>query len=509
MLALCFVGYPSSAAHAQSNDWVRSRGTIPAGAVSGGSEDDGRETYICRVSYGGSYLAGKALDDRCYYNSGSREVSATRFDVLVGMGYTWRRTSSRTKAVVVGGAEEENFYVCRASQGGGIYPGRTDGNRCYYTRNNRDESSGRFEILESSRRRSDLLDAASSGDYRETIEALRDGQAVDQRDSNGRTALMLAAAGGYENVVRELITERADPDARDEAGNTAMILAASKGRSGVVELLFRAGADHRIQNNEGDNAFVAASSGGHRNVMEVFLDDPRFGGIDIVDQQKALDRSAASGREGIVRLLVERGLNPDTRGPFGRTPVMQAALGGHADTVRYLLSRDVSINTRDESGLSPFICAVLSDSENTLKVFMEENKLILKEDDEAAEGLRTAAQKDKRDSMKYLLGRGVDVDAASTLDGRTPIMLSAVEGNADATEILIRYQANLNLKDLDGRTALMLAAAESKRNTTKLLIQAGAILDMRDNNGTTALGWAIRNGHKDTRKELQKAGAKQ
>ncbi len=47
-----------------------------------------------------------------------------------------------------------------------------------------------------------------------------------------------------------------------------------------------------MRNKDGENAFVSAATGGHSRTMEVFLEDRRYGGVDIADQETALDRAS-------------------------------------------------------------------------------------------------------------------------------------------------------------------------------------------------------------------------
>jgi ankyrin repeat protein len=188
---------------------------------------------------------------------------------------------------------------------------------------------------------------------------------------------------------------------------------------------------------------------------------------------------------------------------------MQAVDGRQSEAVRFLLSREANFRSEDNKGLSVFQLAVLSDSEKILEIFLDEKGLVRAGDREAEIGLLTAAREDKRDSIKYLLQKGVNINTQADSNGLTALMWTAGEGHRKATTILVEANADLNLQDNGGKTAVMYAAANSRKDTLKVLIKAKAKLNVRDNNGTTALGWAIRNEHKDTRKELQKAGAKQ
>ncbi len=74
------------------------------------------------------------------------------------------------------------------------------------------------------------------------------------------------------------------------------------------------------------------------------------------------------------------------------------------------------------------------------------------------------------------------------LNGRTPLMKAAKEGNVSLMEDLLYSGANINAQDNDGWTALMFAARFSKNEkATALLIKKGADVKKRNNYGLTAL----------------------
>ena len=500
----------TSAVFGQQNyDWVRPvSGRIPRDAVVGGTETNGRTTYICRARYGDRYYSGKALDDRCYYNPGSGERSVRRFEVLVGGGLKWRRTSNYDRAIIVGGNSYENYYVCRVTEKVGEFPGRLEDGRCYYTKNNRGYSRRRYELLVSRHYTNTLLSSATRGDYRAVRDALRDGQAINQKNSSGETALMLASENGYTEVVRELLYERAVVDIRDKKGNTALILAAWKGHSRIVRQLLSDGASIEARNDNGDNAFTMAASGGHAQLVRSFMTDLTFG-ADSRDAQRGFRNAAYYGHTDVLMVFLDEGVDIESSDANGRTALMQAAAGRKPNAVNLLLTREANVNARDNNGFTPFLHAVNSDSNKVLRVFMEERVLVKTTDYEAQQGMRIAARNNRRRSMKYLMARGIDINSRNSVNGTSALMESARQGHKKATEMLVKARANLNLQNNRGETALMLAAANSKNNTTKVLIKAKAGMNLRDKNGITALGWAVQNKHKDTRKTLQKAGGKQ
>jgi ankyrin repeat protein len=493
-----------------AEDWVPvRRGEIPENAVPGGYEEGGSKTFVCRTRYGDGYIGGKALDGVCFYNPGDRERSSNRFEVLVGSVYEWKRTSSFERAVAVGGTQDENFYVCRVGKDGGIYPGRTENGRCYYTSNRRGYSSTGYEVLIGDRYNINLLSAASTGNFQAVRDALRGGQAINQTDSSGKTALMLAAEKGYEPVIRELLYERADFDLRDRSGSTALMLASANGHTDIVRNLRREGATISIRNNADETAFTLAAAGGHTQLIDYFLSSEDYEHADPSEIEKGFRNAAANGHSTVLRSLLDYGVSVESPDVSGRTALMLAAGNGRIDTVRFLLQMDAAPEVRDDRGWTPFIYAVESNSVDVLQVFWEERELVGPDDAEAVGGLHLAAANNRRKSLQYLLQKGVDVDAPGQTDGSTALMLASAEGHDEAAEIILKSSPDLNARNSRGETALILAAARSKNNTTKLLLEAGADMNIRDNTGRTALAWAIENKHGDTRKTLQKAGAKQ
>ena len=64
--------------------------------------------------------------------------------------------------------------------------------------------------------------------------------------------------------------------------------------------------------------------------------------------------AACSGREGVVKTLLARGVNPDKPNINGRTPFYNAAWNGREGVVKILLSRnDVNFNKLDKDGKTP------------------------------------------------------------------------------------------------------------------------------------------------------------
>jgi ankyrin repeat protein len=80
-------------------------------------------------------------------------------------------------------------------------------------------------------------------------------------------------------------------------------------------------------------------------------------------------------------------------------------------------------------------------------------------------------------------------------------------GNKKAVELLIRYGADINLKDLAGNTPLHFAALEGDLKLIRVLMENGADEEITNERGETPLASAARNDHAAAMQELIEWGA--
>ncbi|WP_245691702.1 ankyrin repeat domain-containing protein [Geodermatophilus telluris] len=200
---------------------------------------------------------------------------------------------------------------------------------------------------------------------------------VEHGGEDGWTPLHLAVAAGREDVVRELVAAGADLCARTESGRTPLHVAIEHAPelAGVLREL---------------GAPVDAPAAAH-------LDDAGQlareldAGAPLTDPGTGLDLltvAAAGGAAGTLRLLLDRGADPDGGA------LHAAAAGRHAELVRALLEAGAGVDRRDaDTGRTPLHTAV--------------------------------AAGDAPEVVRVLLAAGADVNA-TTNDGASPLDISRV-----------------------------------------------------------------------------------
>lgn len=89
--------------------------------------------------------------------------------------------------------------------------------------------------------------------------------------------------------------------------------------------------------------------------------------------------------------------------------------------------------------------------------------------------------------------RGEHLEAVDAED-RTPIIYSALIGNAEIVEILIKHRVRINHKDKLGNSALFYAAGRDDHDSLELLLTGGADPNIENRQGLTPLMTAAANG---------------
>lgn len=107
------------------------------------------------------------------------------------------------------------------------------------------------------------------------------------------------------DVVQILLTNGADPNLRNIEGDTALHNACQNGQQFIVQLLLDNGADGHIANQENSTALDVAARFDRRDVVALLLDHDST----IVESTRSLREAAKTGREAIVKILLDKGMD--------------------------------------------------------------------------------------------------------------------------------------------------------------------------------------------------------
>ncbi|RKL33071.1 hypothetical protein BFJ72_g10087 [Fusarium proliferatum] len=181
-----------------------------------------------------------------------------------------------------------------------------------------------------------------------------------------------------------------------------------------------------------------------------------------------------TGDLGMVRLLVDRGIDINAPDENGRTPLHLSATIGNAEITRVLCEAGAAIEATSESGHTP---------------------------------LQVAAMKGHAEVAGLLLDKGADIEASDNFGGFTPLGFAASMNHSAVTRLLLEKGANVEVTNQAGHTPLISATRSGSEPVTKLLLNYGARVEATDKSGGTPLIWAIRAGSKGAVEHLIHHGA--
>jgi len=138
----------------------------------------------------------------------------------------------------------------------------------------------------------------------------------------------------------------------------------------------------------------------------------------------------------IVRYLLDKGAEINAENNGGVTALGSAAFRGYTDIVNLLLERgaDVNAGSRDEDGTA-LSCAVAGDHTNLVAILLDKGADINSTNKSGCSVLLTAIDTGRRNSAKYLIARGANVNLKDSI-GRSPVDWAETQQDVEMVKLL-------------------------------------------------------------------------
>lgn len=268
------------------------------------------------------------------------------------------------------------------------------------------------QVVEQTRKKYLFLQAANVGSVDTIKELLNDGDGVDARPGDRRTALQEASTRGFKELVRVLLDRRPDLKISSgvidwkDPGSSGNVLrrAAQNGRVEVIRMLLESGA----------------------NVL------PR----DSDKTWSPIERAAE--KSDIVKLLVQKGADIDTNAARPRRiPLIHAAVSGYLEMAQFLLANGANVDAHGEHTSTALYFASERGYLEIVRLLIgnKANVNFVNRRTLTATALQTAASLNHVEIVELLLSHGADVNIANA---HTPLQVAVYNNHPRCCEVAAR-----------------------------------------------------------------------
>jgi len=264
-------------------------------------------------------------------------------------------------------------------------------------------------------------------------------------DAVGATPLHYAVLNNFAETVEVFLSCAYVKDEADSEGHSAFLWAASSGADDSISCFIRHGVDLMQVDKHGATAVHAASSAGHTSTIQLLLKSDAATLIDIKDLMKRtpLSHACEMGHVKVIEALIANGADVnDAQDQGGLSLLHWAAIGGHADVCQLLINVGMDVDSRDISERTALHYAAYGGYVNCMLVLLENKAECSSQDREGVTSLHWACSKGHMDAVKLLIQYSALINTMEhTEDRYTPLDYALMGEYFEVCQFLIEHGA--------------------------------------------------------------------
>ncbi|KAI8908301.1 ankyrin repeat-containing domain protein [Gorgonomyces haynaldii] len=316
--------------------------------------------------------------------------------------------------------------------------------------------------------------------HNELIELLLDnGFGVNEENGYDVKPLGCAIVEHHPDTCRLLIERGAD---LDYAGfsSSAMHVAAEYSTPEILQMLVNAGQDVNLVEGDETPIHKVACYGTVENaqwLVEHGADLWMRGDSDL----SVLDYSLYNSDSAVFEYLLQRYLESDPSEYWKEDALTNAAHACNFKACQKLLDLGANVNGNPQSSKTPLYNSVHGGHHGTrlqsiYDILMEHGADLYVGDASKECVLKNAAASNQTDIMEALIKRDPRIVEWSCREGYYGALHTAVQsGRIEASQLLLKHGANINVTDEEGRTPLMIATHNAGLESLRTCLKLGQI----------------------------------
>lgn len=239
----------------------------------------------------------------------------------------------------------------------------------------------------------------------------------------------------------------------------------------------------------------AAQQGDLEQVKKLLESDPASIEAPLQDGKKPLHKAAYEGHVDVVRFLLEKGANVDSRSNSGSSPLHGAAFHNRPEIARILVEAGADVNLANNYGYTPLLSAAVGGSHEVVQILLDAGADPNARTALGANAILSAAAGGCQETFDLLRNSGVDIKAVDN-NAENLLHYAAAGGNIGIIEIAIGLGIDINAPDSQNSTPIFNAIEAGRAEALRFLTEQGADVSVRDNNSLTCLHHAVLAGYR-------------
>lgn len=219
-------------------------------------------------------------------------------------------------------------------------------------------------------------------------------------------------------------------------------------------------------------------------------------GRSVETRNKAIKFAVSGGHEMVVRMLIERGWQLDTKYKYWSTPLLQACNLNYTALAKLLIQKGSNLSAKDSRGYTPLHYCALNGNEEISQVLISKGVDIWARTAYGETVLHAAATGGNANIFLMILDQGIDIHAKSKL-GESALFIAVISKHWEIIESALEKGADVHEQDDHGRTLLHIAVLRGPRALVQFLLEKGIDVNIKDSYGSTALQMAVDKERKD------------
>ena len=228
--------------------------------------------------------------------------------------------------------------------------------------------------------------------------------------------------------------------------------------------------------------------------------------VDLVALNRSLIEASRNNDERTVKILINRGANPDGQSESDGGAIHAAAAFGHSNIVNILLKKGAAINAKGPREITPLQAAALEGHSAVVRLLLHKGAVINETCGLHGTALSAATSRAKVDVVEVLLKKGADANIRGGPYDNA-LQAAAIVLNPRVAELLLNSGAAINARGEGDCTALQVASFAGNVEIVRLLLIRGAQIDAPGGKYGSALQAANDHGRFQVVKLLIEFGA--